>query len=59
MSMEPVRGRWVIASWDNRDDATTPGFLPPDSLAHGKTTAKTTSKKPAKKAAGSKSGGGK
>jgi hypothetical protein len=60
MSMEPVRGRWVVAGWDNRDDATTPGFLPPDSLARGKTSAKTTAKSPARKpAGGGKSGGGK
>jgi len=52
ISMEPVRGRWVIGSWDNRDDATTPGFLPPDSLARGKTANKAPAKKPAKKPTG-------
>ena len=23
--LEPVRGRWLISRWENRDDATTPG----------------------------------
>jgi hypothetical protein len=50
VTMAPVRGRWVIAGWDNRDDATTPGFLPPDSLA--RKTSKAPAKKPAKKPAG-------
>jgi hypothetical protein len=30
-SFDTVRGRWVIGDWEQHDDATTPGFLPPDS----------------------------
>ena len=26
--MEPVRGRWLISRWENRDDASTPGNAP-------------------------------
>jgi hypothetical protein len=31
MSFDTAYGRWVLGDWDLRDDATTPGFLPPDS----------------------------
>ena len=28
--LAPVRGRWVIAGWENRDNASTPGHLAPE-----------------------------
>lgn len=36
VDLEPVRGRWLIHGWELRDDATTPGYLKPDSLGHAK-----------------------
>ena len=48
--MEPVRGRWLISRWENRDDASTPGNAPKSSAAP-----KTGSPKPASpKTSGSK-----
>jgi hypothetical protein len=41
VSMKPVRGRWLISGWENRDDASTPGFLRPDSLARRRPAAPT------------------
>ena len=31
--LEPVRGRWLISRWENRDDASTPGNAPKSSGA--------------------------
>jgi hypothetical protein len=51
VTLESVRGRWVIAGWENRDDAATPGFLKPEGAA-GKPKAKAPAKAPAKPATG-------
>jgi hypothetical protein len=31
IGFDAAYGRWVLGDWEQRDDATTPGFLPPDS----------------------------
>lgn len=54
VDFDTASGRWGIANWELRDDATTPGYLPPDS-----TGAKKTSGKPAAKPASKKTTGGK
>lgn len=41
--LEPVRGRWLISAWENRDDATTPRAGKPG--AAGKPAASNTTKK--------------
>jgi hypothetical protein len=54
VDFDTAGGHWVIANWELRDDATTPGFLPPDT-----TGAKKSAPKPAPKTATKKTTGGK
>ena len=58
VDFDTAGGRWAIANWELRDDATTPGYLPPDSAAVKK-PAGTTAPKPAPKPAPKKTTGGK
>ncbi len=43
MVLQPVRGRWLIAAWENRDNATTPGGTKPVGTTPA-TTKKSTAK---------------
>jgi hypothetical protein len=45
MVLQPVRGRWLIAAWENRDNATTPGVAKTDGTKPG--AAKKSTPKPA------------
>jgi hypothetical protein len=54
VDFDTAGGHWVIANWELRDDATTPGYLPPDT-----TGAKKPAPKPAPKTATKKTTGGK
>jgi hypothetical protein len=58
MDFDTAYGRWVVGSWELRDDATTPGYLPPDSARAGKPAGKPVTK-PAPKPVTKPPGGGK